>query len=75
MSKRPVVLYGAGGFSQRLIAEFCREFQVLFVSAGRNRETIHDVLSGVPRVVAYSRKLCLSQGRVHLLGDRAACAP
>ena len=35
--KRPVVIYGANGFSGRLIAEFLREYNVPFIAAGRSR--------------------------------------
>jgi short subunit dehydrogenase-like uncharacterized protein len=38
--KRPVVVYGAAGFSARLIIEFLREYNVPFVAAGRNRAKI-----------------------------------
>ena len=48
MAKRPVVLYGASGFSGRLIAEFLREYQVSFIAAGRNQKKIQEVLSRVP---------------------------
>ena len=34
--KRPVVIYGANGFSGRLIAEFLREYNVPFIAAGRS---------------------------------------
>lgn len=50
MSKRPVVLYGASGFSGRLVAEFFREYNVPFIAAGRNRGKIQDVLSRVPGI-------------------------
>ena len=50
MSKRPVVVYGASGFSGRLIAEFLREYNVPFIAAGRNRGKIQDVLSRVPGI-------------------------
>jgi short subunit dehydrogenase-like uncharacterized protein len=50
MSKRPVVLYGASGFSGRLIAEFLREYNVPFIAAGRNRKKLEDVLSHVPGI-------------------------
>ena len=50
MSKRPVVIYGASGFSGRLIAEFLSEYNVPFIAAGRNRMKIHDVLSRVPGI-------------------------
>jgi short subunit dehydrogenase-like uncharacterized protein len=50
MSKKPVVLYGASGFSGRLVAEFLREYNVPFIAAGRNRGKIQDVLSRVPGI-------------------------
>ncbi len=48
--KRPVVVYGASGFSARLIIEFLREYNVPFIAAGRNREKIEEVLSHVPGI-------------------------
>lgn len=49
-SKRPVVLYGASGFSGRLVAEFLREYNVPFIAAGRNRAKIEEVMSRVPGI-------------------------
>ena len=48
--QRPVVVYGASGFSARLIIEFLREYNVPFVAAGRNREKIEEVLAHVPGI-------------------------
>jgi short subunit dehydrogenase-like uncharacterized protein len=48
--KRPVVLYGASGFSGRLVAEFLREYKVPFIAAGRDRARIEDVLAHVPGI-------------------------
>jgi hypothetical protein len=50
MSTRPVVVYGASGFSGRLIVEFLREYNVPFVAAGRSREKIEEVLGAVPGI-------------------------
>jgi short subunit dehydrogenase-like uncharacterized protein len=50
MSKRPVVLYGASGFSGRLVAEFLREYSVPFIAAGRNRAKIQEVMNRVPGI-------------------------
>ena len=49
-NKRPVVVYGASGFSARLIVEFLREYNVPFVAAGRDRAKIEDVLAHVPGI-------------------------
>jgi short subunit dehydrogenase-like uncharacterized protein len=48
--KRPVVLYGANGFSGRLVAEFLREYNVPFVAAGRSATKIKEILSRVPGI-------------------------
>jgi len=50
MSKRPAVVYGASGFSGRLIVEFLREYNVPFIAAGRNPKKIQEVLSRVPGI-------------------------
>jgi len=49
-SKKPVVLYGASGFSGRLAAEYLREYNVPFIAAGRNKAKIQDVMSRVPGI-------------------------
>src|SRR3990172_5172022 len=48
--KRPVVVYGASGFSGRLIVEFLREYNVPFIAAGRDRARIEEVLDHVPGI-------------------------
>jgi hypothetical protein len=47
---RPVVLYGASGFSGRLVAEFLREYKLPFIAAGRDRAKIEEVLDHVPGI-------------------------
>jgi len=49
-AKPPVVIYGASGFSGRLVAEFLREYNVPFIAAGRNRAKITDIMSHVPGI-------------------------
>src|ERR1700687_5186321 len=50
MSKRPVVIYGASGFSGRLVAEFLREYHLPFIAAGRNKTKIEEVMAHVPGI-------------------------
>ena len=50
MSKRPVVIYGASGFSGRLVAEFLREYNLPFIAAGRNKTKIEEVMTHVPGI-------------------------
>jgi short subunit dehydrogenase-like uncharacterized protein len=49
-AKKPVVIYGASGFSGRLVAEYLTEFGVPFVAAGRNRTKIEEVIKHVPGI-------------------------
>lgn len=46
----PVVIYGASGYTARLIAEHLRDMGVPFVAAGRNRERIAENLKMVPGI-------------------------
>lgn len=49
-AKKPVVIYGASGFSGRLVAEYLREHNVPFIAAGRNRAKITEVMKNVPGI-------------------------
>jgi short subunit dehydrogenase-like uncharacterized protein len=40
-SKKPVVVYGASGYTGRLVCEYLREYNIPFIAAGRNTEKIH----------------------------------
>ena len=46
--KKPVVVYGASGFSGRLVAEYLREYNIPFLAAGRNRSKIEEVMKRMP---------------------------
>ena len=67
MKKRPVVVYGASGFSGRLVAEFLREYHVPFIAAGRNRGRIQEVLSRVPGVETADHETVEVDGSVNQL--------
>ena len=47
---KPVVVYGASGFSGRLVVEYLREYNVPFIAAGRNRARIEAVMKQVPGI-------------------------
>jgi short subunit dehydrogenase-like uncharacterized protein len=40
-SKKPVVVYGASGYTGRLVCEYLREYNIPFVAAGRSADKIH----------------------------------
>ena len=48
--KRPVVIYGANGFSGRLVAESLREYNIPFIAAGRSRARLEEVMNHVPGI-------------------------
>jgi len=45
---KPVVVYGASGYTGRLILEYLRELNVPFVAAGRDKGRLQEVVSRVP---------------------------
>jgi len=49
-SSKPVVVYGASGYTGRLICEYLREFNVPFIAAGRDKARIAEVLGKVPGI-------------------------
>ncbi|NMG17817.1 DUF5938 domain-containing protein [Aromatoleum bremense] len=49
-SKRPVVVYGASGYTGRLVCEFLREFNVPFIAAGRDKARVQAVMDKIPGI-------------------------
>jgi hypothetical protein len=47
---KPVVIYGASGYTGRLIAEYLREFNLPFVAAGRDAKRIAEAIEYVPGI-------------------------
>jgi hypothetical protein len=47
---KPVVVYGASGYTGQLICEYLREFNVPFVAAGRDKARISEALDRVPGI-------------------------
>jgi short subunit dehydrogenase-like uncharacterized protein len=47
-STKPVVVYGASGYTGRLICEYLREYNVPFIAAGRDATRIKSALDAVP---------------------------
>lgn len=50
MSTKPVVIYGASGYTGRLIAEYLREYEIPFIAAGRNPEAVQAAMDKVPGI-------------------------
>ena len=45
-----VVVYGASGYTGRLICEYLREFNIPFLAAGRNEGRVKGILDVVPGI-------------------------
>ena len=41
---KPVVVYGASGYTGRLICEYLREYNIPFTAAGRSAERVHEAM-------------------------------
>lgn len=48
--KKPVVVYGASGYTGRLVCEYLREFNVPFTAAGRDPERVQAVMDKIPGI-------------------------
>jgi short subunit dehydrogenase-like uncharacterized protein len=49
-SSKPVIVYGASGYTGRLVCEYLRELNVPFIAAGRDGKRVQDVLDKVPGI-------------------------
>ena len=50
MSDKPVVVYGASGYTGRLICEYLREYNVPFIAAGRDKNKVQAVVDRIPGI-------------------------
>jgi hypothetical protein len=50
VEKRPVVVYGASGYTGRLVCEYLRELNIPFIAAGRNGALVKEVMEKVPGI-------------------------
>src|SRR5690242_263908 len=50
MSDKKVIVYGASGYTGRLVCEYLREFHIPFMAAGRGKPRIAEALHAVPGI-------------------------
>ena len=50
MSSKKVIVYGASGYTGRLVCEYLREFGIPFIAAGRDKARIAEALETVPGI-------------------------
>ncbi len=46
--KKPVIVYGASGYTGRLVCEYLRELGIPFIAAGRDAKRVQEVMDKVP---------------------------
>ncbi|WP_017935597.1 DUF5938 domain-containing protein [Nocardioides sp. Iso805N] len=69
-SKRPVVVYGASGYTGRLVCEYLREFGIPFIAAGRSEQRLKDALaSNVPGVETADYEVAVVEHTVEALTE------
>lgn len=49
-NKKPVVVYGASGYTGRLVCEYLRELNVPFIAAGRDAARVQAVMNKIPGI-------------------------
>ncbi len=67
--KNPVVVYGASGYTGRLVCEFLRQYQVPFVAAGRNAEKIQEMIDHLPGVETAEYEVIAVENTVEALTE------
>ncbi len=75
---KPVVVYGASGYTGRLICEYLREFNVPFIAAGRDKARIAEALDKVPGIDTVAHEIVEVEHQVApltelLSGARVVC--
>src|SRR3984885_7421600 len=69
LANKPVVVYGASGFSGRLVVEFLCEYRIPFLAVGRNRAKLEEVLKQVPGIEAAEYEIVVVRNSVEALAD------
>src|SRR5260370_24534157 len=49
-TSKPVVVYGASGYTGRLVCEYLREYNLPFIAVGRNAARVQDAMNHVPGI-------------------------
>jgi hypothetical protein len=69
MSTRPVVVYGASGYTGRLVCEFLRNYGLPFVAAGRDKARLESAMQLVPGIESAEYEVVAVEQRVEALAE------
>jgi len=73
-STKPVVVYGASGYTGRLVCEYLREFCVPFIAAGRDKARIQEALDSIPGINTVDHEVVEVEHEIGPLSDLFAGA-
>jgi Family of unknown function (DUF5938)/Saccharopine dehydrogenase NADP binding domain len=68
-STKPVVVYGASGYTGRLVCEYLREFCVPFIAAGRDKARIQEALDSIPGINTVEHEVVEVEHEIGPLSD------
>jgi short subunit dehydrogenase-like uncharacterized protein len=68
-SNKPVVVYGASGYTGRLVCEHLREFCVPFIAAGRDKARLQEALALIPGINTVDHEIVEVDHEVGPLSD------
>lgn len=68
-SSKPVVVYGASGYTGRLVCEYLREFNVPFIAAGRDKARMQEALAAIPGINTVEHEVVEVEHEVGALSD------
>ena len=66
---KPAMVYGASGYTGRLICEYLSEYHVPFVAAGRNGKRVDEVCQRVPGIETADYEVAQVEDTVEALSD------
>lgn len=66
---KPVVIYGASGYTGRLVAEYCREYSLPFLAVGRDEERVTSVVERVPGITEVEHSVAAVEHTVDALAE------
>jgi short subunit dehydrogenase-like uncharacterized protein len=68
-TEKPVVVYGASGYTGRLTCEYLREYNIPFVAAGRNAERVEEAMKVIPGIETADYECVAVEHSVEALTD------
>jgi short subunit dehydrogenase-like uncharacterized protein len=66
---KPIIVYGASGYTGRLVCEYLREYGLPFIAAGRNAARLAEVMSKVPGIESADYEVVQVEHTVEALTD------